>query len=237
MIKKIIKNFIRKTDWRVKKIYRNKSYINSHPKLELLSAMHDCKGIIHMGAHRGTEAAVYDWFNKRTAWIEANPEIIDDLKDHTSQYINQIVIQALLSDEDNKLENFNISSNDGASSSIFSFGSYKKIHEEIKMIEIIKLKTSKLDTVIKKKKINIEKYDFWVLDLQGAELLALKGARESIKFCNYIFTEISKEDIYKNGANWSELNQFLIKNQFLPAWEPKEIHTDVLFIKKRDNIY
>ncbi len=130
IIKKIKRKLLRKTDWRINKIYRNKSYTNSHPKLELLNAMHDCKGIIHMGAHRGGEAAVYDWFNKQTIWIEANPKIIDDLKDHTSQYIYQRVIQALLSDEDNKLENFNISSNDGASSSIFSFGSYKKIHEK-----------------------------------------------------------------------------------------------------------
>lgn len=233
IIKKIIKNFIRKTDWRVKKIYRNKSHINSYPKLELLKAMHDCKGIIHMGAHRGTEAAVYDWFNKQTIWIEANPKIIDDLKDHTSQYINQRVIQALLSDEDNNIENFNISSNDGASSSIFSFGSYKKIHEEIKMIDIMKLKTSTLDTIINNEKINLDKYNFWVLDLQGAELLALKGAHESIKFCKFIYIEISKEDVYENGANWPELNEFLIKNEFFPAWEPEEIHTDVLFIKRK----
>jgi FkbM family methyltransferase len=155
-IKKIIKKLLRKTDWRIKKIYRNKSYTNIHPKLELLNAMHDCSGIIHMGAHRGTEAAVYDWFNKQTIWIEANPKIIDDLNDHISQYVNQRVIQALLGDEDNKLENFNISSNDGASSSIFSFGSYKKTHEEIKMTSVMKLKTSTLDSIIKKDQLDAD---------------------------------------------------------------------------------
>jgi FkbM family methyltransferase len=231
-MKKIIKKLLRKTDWRINKIYRNKSYTNSHPKLELLNAMHDCKGIIHMGAHRGGEAAVYDWFNKQTIWIEANPKIIDDLKDHTSQYINQKVIQALLSDEDNKLENFNISSNDGASSSIFSFGSYKKIHEKIKMTDVMKLKTNTLDTIIKKEQINIDKYDFWVVDLQGAELLALKGANEMIKSCKFMYIEISKENIYKNGANWNELNEFLKKKNFIPVWEPEGIHTDVLYIKR-----
>jgi FkbM family methyltransferase len=185
-----------------------------------------------MGAHRGGEAAVYDWFNKQTIWIEANPKIIDDLKDHTSQYINQKVIQALLSDEDNKLENFNISSNDGASSSIFSFGSYKKIHEKIKMTDVMKLKTNTLDTIIKKEQINIDKYDFWVVDLQGAELLALKGANEMIKSCKFMYIEISKENIYKNGANWNELNEFLKKRNFIPVWEPEGIHTDVLYIKR-----
>ena len=231
-MKKIIKKLLRNTNWRINKIYRNKSYTSGRPKLELLNAMHDCKGIIHMGAHRGGEAAVYDWFNKQTIWIEANPKIIDDLKDHTSQYINQRVIQALLSDEDNKLENFNISSNDGASSSIFTFGSYKKMHKEISMMDVIKLKTSRFDTITKKNYIDINKYNFWVVDLQGAELLALKGASESIRMCNFIFIEISKEDIYKGGANWNELNEFLKKKGFTPAWEPEEIHTDVLYIKK-----
>ena len=231
-MKKIIKKLLRKTEWRINKIYRNKSYTNSRPKLELLNAMHNCKGIIHMGAHRGGEAAVYDWFNKQTIWIEANPKIIDDLKDHTSQYINQKVIQALLSDEDNKLENFNISSNDGASSSIFSFGSYKKIHEKIKMTDVMKLKTNTLDTIIKKEQINVDKYNFWVVDLQGAELLALKGANEMIKSCKFMYIEISKENIYKNGANWNELNEFLKKRNFIPVWEPEGIHTDVLYIKR-----
>tara|TARA_B100000768_G_scaffold180988_1_gene202446 strand:- start:1332 stop:2039 length:708 start_codon:yes stop_codon:yes gene_type:complete len=232
IIKKIIKKLLRNTNWRINKIYRNKSYTSSRPKLELLNAMHNCKGIIHMGAHRGGEAAVYDWFNKQTIWIEANPKIIDDLKDHTSQYINQRVIQALLSDEDNKLENFNISSNDGASSSIFSFGSYKKIHEKIKMTDVMKLKTNTLDTIIKKEQINVDEYDFWVVDLQGAELLALKGANEMIKSCKFMYIEISKENIYKNGANWNELNEFLKKKNFIPVWEPEGIHTDVLYIKR-----
>ena len=34
------------------------------------------------------------------------------------------ITATLLSDKDNNLENFNISSNDGASSSIFTFGDY-----------------------------------------------------------------------------------------------------------------
>ena len=40
-----------------------------------------------MGAHRGGEAAVYDWF--KTIWIEANPLIIKDLQDHIYQFPHQ----------------------------------------------------------------------------------------------------------------------------------------------------
>ena len=77
IIKIIISFFIKKTDWRLKKIYRNKSYTSTKPSIELLKAMSEAKGVIHMGAHRGTEAAIYNWFNKKVIWVEANPKIID----------------------------------------------------------------------------------------------------------------------------------------------------------------
>ena len=37
-------------------------------------------GILHIGAHRGSEAPIYYWFGKDVIWIEANPKIYDDLK-------------------------------------------------------------------------------------------------------------------------------------------------------------
>ena len=92
IFKYFIKKILKKTDWRIQKIYKNKSYINNKPNLELVKAMIECNGIIHMGAHRGQEATVYDWFNKKTIWIEANPNLIDFLKDNVSQYINQKII-------------------------------------------------------------------------------------------------------------------------------------------------
>ena len=99
ILKKSIKSLLNKTNWRLKKIYRNKSYTNIKPRKELLNAMHDCNGIIHMGAHRGGEAPIYDWFNKKAIWIEANPEVILDLKENVTQFINQKLIQALLSNK------------------------------------------------------------------------------------------------------------------------------------------
>ena len=232
ILKKSIKSLLNKTNWRLKKIYRNKSYTNIKPRKELLNAMHDCNGIIHMGAHRGGEAPIYDWFNKKAIWIEANPEVILDLKENVTQFINQKVIQALLSNKDDKMVSFKISSNDGASSSIFSFGSYNEIHKNIKMVKTINLKTVKFDTVVKNNKIKINEYNFWTIDLQGSELLALEGAKESLINCKFIYVEVSKKEIYEGGAKWDDLNDYLLKNNFYLAWEPKETHTDVLYIKK-----
>jgi hypothetical protein len=99
--------------------------------------------------------------------------------------------------------------------------------------EII-LEMSKLDTFVKKNNINISSYNHWIVDLQGSELLALKGAENSLEFCDSLLIEISKVDIYENGVLWPELKNWLIKRNFYPVAEPLENHTDVLF--KKSNI-
>ena len=56
---------------------------------------------------------------------------MEDQLEDIQQFINQKVIQALLSNKDDEMVNFKISSNDGASSSIFSFGSHNEILKNI----------------------------------------------------------------------------------------------------------
>ena len=77
--KKLIKYFFSKTSWRLKKIHINRNYVNQKPNLSVIKALYNSNGVIHMGAHRGGEAPVYDWFQKKTIWVEANPKLIPDL--------------------------------------------------------------------------------------------------------------------------------------------------------------
>ena len=228
--KNLIKKILSKTSWRFKKLYKNKNYVHQKPNIDVIKTLYNSTGVLHMGAHRGGEAQIYDWFQKKTIWIEANPKIIPDLKDNVYQFPFQKVIQALLSDKDGDYINFYISSNDSASSSIFKFGK-KSIEQNLKMVSKIKLKSCKLDTIVKNEPIEILDYDFWVIDLQGAELLALKGAMESLRKCKSILVEVSKNEYYKNAVNWEELKKFLNQNDFIQQWEPIESHSDVLFIK------
>ena len=68
--------------------------------LETLDCMIKSNGILHLGAHRGTEAEVYNWFGKKTIWFEAVPHIYDQLKDNLYFYSDQKAFLALLGDED-----------------------------------------------------------------------------------------------------------------------------------------
>ena len=107
----------------------------------------------------------------------------------------------------------------------------KSIEQNLEMISKLKIKSSKFDTIVKNEAIEILDYDFWVIDLQGSELLALIGAKESLEKCKSILVEISKTEYYKNAVKWEELKKFLNENNFFQQWEPLEDHTDILFIK------
>ena len=184
-----------------------------------------------MGAHRGTEAAIYDWFHKKTLWIEANPKIFIELENNVSTYVNQKAYNILLHETDDEEFLFNISSNDGASSSIYNFGT-ESLKDNLKMVEKIKLKSKKIDTFLLQKSVQAKDYDFWVMDVQGAELPVLKGAKKSLESCNFIYVEVSHGDYYKNGTQWTDLKNFLKINNFENMWEPQSNHEDVLFKKK-----
>ena len=231
IFKRLIKNLLSKNKWRINKIYKNRQYVNQKPNLELIKALYNSSGVIHMGAHRGGEAPIYDWLQKKTIWIEANPQIIPELIDNVSRFPYQKIIHALLSNQDDENIEFKISSNDSASSSIFDFGK-KSLEQNLKMVSKVNLKSQKFDTIVKKQLIELNDYNFWVVDLQGSELLALKGAINSLNKCKSILIEVSKSEYYSNGAKWDELKKCLNEYQFIQKWEPEEEHTDVLFLKK-----
>jgi hypothetical protein len=125
MLKKIIKNILNYLNLRIIKINNFKPIKHPYPvpsKLEI-ELIQKAKGILHVGAHRGTEAAVYDWFNKGVLWIEADPNIFKELELNIKKHYNQKAVCALLGDNLKKNVPFYISNNDGACSSIFQFSS------------------------------------------------------------------------------------------------------------------
>ena len=207
-------------------------------KIEYLKALNEAKGVLHLGGHKGAEAEVYNWFSKKVIWFEAVPYIYDLLKENTFVYPSQKCFCVLLGDEDYKKKEFYISNNDSASSSLFDFSkntlSGKYFPErKLEMKKKILLMMNKLDTIIKNYEINIREYDHWVLDLQGSELLALKGAEDSIQYCNSMLIEVSKVDIYEGGVLWNELSEWLKKKDFYPLLVPEKNHSDVIFIRKK----
>ena len=238
ILKKLLKKLLRLLGYRLTKLRPpSKPSPFGTKDLDSLKALNESKGVLHLGAHRGTEAEVYNWFGKKVIWFEAVPYIYDQLKENIQVYSNQSCFCALLGNEDGTKKNFYISNNDSASSSLFNFskntlsGKYFS-NRVLQMKKNISLPMKKLDTILEDQNISADEYDHWIIDLQGAELLALKGSENSLQYCKSMSVEVSTVDIYDGGVMWEELRLWLEKKNFYPNEKPDKNHTDVLFIKR-----
>jgi hypothetical protein len=99
----------------------------------------------------------------------------------------------------------------------------------LRMTHQLELTTTTLDTIMADVD-RPERFDHWVIDVQGAELLVLKGAEASLAHCRSMVVEASSIDVYEGGARWSELRAFLEGRGFVPMWECLG-HMDVLFAR------
>lgn len=205
---------------------------------KISKGLNSASGVLHLGAHEGQERDKYRALDLPVLWVEANPSTFEALLSNIKSYKNQRALCALLADTDGRQEEFHISNNHrGVSSSMFHFGQFGEgdrslwPDQNLTMLNHITLTTSQLDSVLSDNAIDAANYDFWVLDLQGAELLALKGASQSVKTCKAILAEASTVEVYKGGVLWEELSQALSQLGFSPLWRPCREHDDILFVR------
>jgi FkbM family methyltransferase len=171
------------------------------------------KGVIHIGSHRGQELEFYVK-NKilPIIWVEANPSFLSNLKNRINSEDDQIIIECV--DNENSEKDLFISSNDGASSSLLDFGNHSEKHPSIVYTDSIKVKTKRMSDIIKEYNIDIEKFNFLTIDVQGKELDVIKSFDENIRNFNYIYTEVYEDYGYKNCSLISEIDDYLSKFNF-----------------------
>jgi FkbM family methyltransferase len=168
-----------------------------------------CRGVIHVGANRAQERDKYASHSLRVVWIEAIPSLYQAIVGILGSYSKQSVIQALVTDRDGDDCLLHVANNDGASSSIFELRRHKEIWPEVEFSGDLRLQSSTLTTALASNGIDPFDYDALVLDIQGAELKALKGALPILSSMKYIQTEAADFESYSGGTTVSELSDFL----------------------------
>lgn len=177
-------------------------------------------GVLHIGAHLAEEiSAYYENGVKRTIWIEALPYLMPDLQRIVSNYPDAIAVNACISDVDGQEKEFNISSNDGESSSLFDFGVHAELHPDVTFVDKIKVVTKRIDTLLKENNLSLEGFDFLNIDLQGAELLALKSMGDLLSQFKYAYIEVNRKDTYIGCPHVSEIDEYLAKFGFVGVQE------------------
>jgi FkbM family methyltransferase len=172
------------------------------------------KGVVHIGAHLLEEREEYLKHNlTNTIWVEANPRtfeqimLIDRLP--TELFFNQCI-----TDKDGEVYNFHITNN-GQSSSILELHKHEEYHPHIFVTDNIEVQSKRMDTLISENGIDFQNYDFLNLDIQGAELLAIKSFGDLINNFKYIYTEVNTNYLYKDNALMSEIDEYLKKYNFI----------------------
>lgn len=192
-------------------------------------------GILHIGAHKCEELNKYKQHgltNNKIIWVEGNPNLVKFI----SNMDDTIIIKNFICCDTDENESILNISNNGQSSSILELGTHKKHYPYIKYIDTIKVKNKRIDTMYKEDNIPNTFANFLNIDIQGAELLALKGTGKILHNFDYVYLEVNRDYVYKNCALIKEIDDYLFKFNFKRV-ETKWTHEnwgDALYIKNNN---
>jgi hypothetical protein len=188
-------------------------------------------GVFHIGAHDCEELGFYkslDVSSDKIVWIDAIQSKVDQAK---SRGIPN-VYQAVITHKDDETVVFH-ESNNVQSSSVLNLKTHLQVHPWVEYVKHTPMQTVTVDTFFKRNNLDASQYTFWNLDIQGAELLALKGAEESLKFATALYLEVNEKELYENCALIGELDKFLLERGFSRANTIMTEHGwgDALYVK------
>jgi FkbM family methyltransferase len=179
--------------------------------LENLWAIHPT-GVLHVGAHLGEESEDYNSFEwgKESGihWVEGQRELVEQLRTRFKGS-NNAVYEGVVWHRSGETLTFNISNN-SQSSSVFEFGSHSSNYPEVVFQSERQVTTTTISELLPPDVV----FDFVNLDIQGAELSALKGLGKKIDGVKWVYTEVNSKEVYKGCAIISDIDSYLADLRF-----------------------
>jgi FkbM family methyltransferase len=177
-------------------------------------------GAFHIGAHECEELGFYHSLglsDKDVIWIDA---IEQKVKESKNRGIPN-VYNAVVTDKDDEDVTFNVSNN-GQSSSVLDFGTHAVEHPHVKYVATFPAKSITINSFVEKNGIeDFSKHNFWNFDIQGAELMALKGSTNYLPYVKALYLEVNVKELYKGCGLIDEIDTFLSSYGF------KRVLTDI----------
>lgn len=208
--------------------------VHANDELHVMRALKDAykdwkpRGVVDVGANIGTwtQEVQKIYPDVKTFMLEASPEHTKELEETKNMYGPGVVdfqISVLTSRDGDTVDFYALKDSRGTGNSIFAEQTsfYKGTKPD-------KRTTAKLDTLVK----DMEYIDYLKLDVQGAELIILSGATETLKRTTFVQLEVSVIEYNKGGACWHEIDEFLRQNGFHFYDLGDSIHHEFLFRTK-----
>ena len=188
--------------------------INQNDIIQLLNRFKiSIDGAFHIGAHDCEELSFYNSLGltpEQVVWIDAIETKVEEARKRNIPN----VYQAVITDQDDVDVTFHISNNI-QSSSVLALGTHLQEHPGVYYTRDVQLKSITVDTFFEKNGLDASRYSFWNFDIQGAELLALKGATKSIPHAKALYLEVNEKELYQNCGLIGEIDEYLAKYDFI----------------------
>jgi len=188
----------------------------------------DIRGVIHIGAHWGEEYIDYEKQGIKNLLffepVQANYlELLKTLPAKDEIQIENIA----LGNKSGMIEMFVETANGGQSCSVLEpikhLSQYPSITFPYK--EIVKIE--KLDNV----EFNRSFFNMINIDVQGYELEVFKGAVDTLKGIDIIYTEVNRDEVYKDCARVEQLDEFLSEFKRVKTEWTGETWGDAIYLR------
>jgi len=167
-------------------------------------------GVLHVGAHEGEEAEAYaaqGW--KPVWWIEMLPDKCAYLRARFGDDPSNQVLQGACWDE-NGVDLSVFRANNGQSSSLLAPTEHLQDYPDIAFETTTSIRTTRLDSLLP----STATFDFVNLDLQGAELRALRGLGHHLRQVKWAYVEVNTRPLYEQCCLIDELDRFMHSTGF-----------------------
>ena len=171
------------------------------------------RGVVHVGAHEGLEWPSYQKMGITAAiFIEANPDVFSRLAANLGAVEGVALANCAISDVSG-CASLHITSADQCSS-LLPLGRHLEYYPEIVETRTIDVRAWTLDDLIAQLGIHPGRFNLLNIDIQGAELQALKGARRLLASIEAINVEVNFEELYDGCAQIEDIDQLLSEHGF-----------------------
>lgn len=163
-------------------------------------------GVIVAGAHWAEEHPDYVAVGiKRFVYIEPCAAAFNVLKNKFSAHHHIQLFNCACGEVECEQVMYTGSQNEGQSNSLLKMAKHTQIHPGITLPNTELVTVKRLDSL----GLAHKGYQLLVLDVQGFEGRVLKGATETLKQVNYIYTEVNKDEVYQGCTLVDELDSLL----------------------------
>jgi FkbM family methyltransferase len=212
------------------------AHVAPGPLIPEICAAHriSARGIIHVGAHEGTELSWYQSCGfQKILFIEANPAVFEKLSANARDSAGVTVVNRAITDEPGPIP-LNVTSFD-QSSSILALGTHLQHYPGVEAAQSVIVEGATLDAVLEENGLDPVEFNFLTMDIQGAELLALRGAAGTLAHIQAVITEIHFEDLYQGCAQIDDIDLFLESHGFerVNTYSIHRAWGDAVYVKSR----